>query len=278
MSDINDQNDGLSIEDLTLAAQKGDPEAQFQLGKRKVGQADHFGSEYDPGIRWLERAAIFKQHVGARRFLAQLFLTRSYNPVDEKQAVSWAIELASTGSDDAKDFLIEYLRKTIEKETSEPDQRQADVKNNQIHNNSGTTKANSGNTPDQNTTPIISQFEFGQSKEPQDQIDVKLFKLGVQCGLKCLDRAEMRLTSLRFIRRHPDLSGIAPKFLGEMIAEQYGYLDVGSDYGMAGMIDGADPLFDQRRNSFILGVYDGLDGNHPDESADKFVQIHLKLR
>lgn len=102
---------------------------------------------------------------------------------------------------------------------------------------------------------------------PRDETDLKLLLLGVRQGNECLSIAVHKLSASHFTRA--DIASSALD-LALQIATGRGYLELASNCGMDDVIDGADLFFDQRRAAFVVGVKEGLDGEDPDECAQRY--------
>ncbi len=89
---------------------------------------------------------------------------------------------------------------------------------------------------------------------PEDRLDFLLFAMGARAGLQCREDA-----------RDGPVSSLDPSLsLDEMafrIATRRELLNSGSVAGTKGRLDGADPMFDERRAIFIAGVEQGLVGD-----------------
>lgn len=252
----------MSDEDVFKCAQAGDTEAQFEIGVRKISSGSGSKEEIVSGLRWLERAAIYN-HLEAQLALAYLLLQGKTVPRNEAQGIRWAKEAVANGSEEAADLLVEFRGNGSQ---SSEDKAKGNSKGNR----------RSGNGPrypfsqSMRTLARSAGFEFNLAGSPRSAVDFQLLKRGVQRGLECRKAAVARLEDHRFIRNNPALAGSTPEDLGEIIAGNRGYLDVGADSGMEGIIDGADANFDQLRSSFILGVREGLSGITPDECVEYY--------
>ena len=119
-------------------------------------------------------------------------------------------------------------------------------------------------------------FEFNQTGYPKTAQDFEFLEKGVLRGLECRELAIARLDHHLFVMADPSLEDLSPEEYAETIAEDQGYLDVGSDAGMSRILDGAYFDFDQLRSCFILGVREGLDGVSPEECEEHY--SHLARR
>lgn len=252
----------MSDEDVLKCAQAGDTEAQFEIGVRKISSGGGSKEEIASGLRWLERAAIYN-HLEAQLALAYLFLQGKTVPRNESQGVRWAKEAVANGSEEAADLLVECRE-------NGPQVSEEKAKANSQRDRRSGSGPRSPFSQAMRTLARSAGFEFNLAGSPKSDVDFQLLKRGVQRGLECRKAAVARLEDHQFIRNNPSLAGSTPEDLGEIIAGNRGYLDVGSESGMQGIIDGADADFDQLRSSFILGVREGLSGITPDECAEYY--------
>jgi hypothetical protein len=103
--------------------------------------------------------------------------------------------------------------------------------------------------------PRSERFEFADLRADTTRLGKRLYKLGQSRGRACVEAMHEAL-------RGGNLSSAEPLAAARAIASRRGYLSVGLDKGMEGLIDGADPLFDQYRAAFIQGVENVID-NEP---------------
>jgi len=93
-------------------------------------------------------------------------------------------------------------------------------------------------------------FEFATVKDDRSAKGLKLYELGQLKASECISAAVDRIARKNLIAE--------PSILARELAQRRGYLSVGSDKGMVGLVDGSDIFFDQYRGAFIQGVEDGL--------------------
>jgi hypothetical protein len=252
----------MSEQDVLNCAQAGNAEAQFEIGVRKISSATSSKEEVAAGLRWLERSAV-RNHLEAQLALAYLLLQGKSVPQNRSEGIRWATEAVANGSEEAAALLRQFWE-------SAPQDTNEKAKGN----TGGQRRSGRGAKPAfsqaMQTLARNAGFEFNLAGNPKSDIDFQLLKRGVQRGLECRRAAITRLEDHRFIRKNPSLAGATPEDLGEIIAGNRGYLDVGSESGMAGIVDGADADFDQLRSSFILGVREGLSGITPDECVEYY--------
>jgi hypothetical protein len=86
----------------------------------------------------------------------------------------------------------------------------------------------------------------------------RFYDRGYETGIQCLRQAQVRMTrfvvTLEFEPHELSIQNVAYD-----IAERKGLIHIGNSAGMADMIDGADPFFDEAREAFIEGVRDAID-------------------
>ena len=249
------------LDAILLLAREGNADAQYELGQRIIiGQDTSFDSE--AGERWLQRAAQ-KNHRQAQFLLGSLYWNGTLKDKSQKQALNWLRKAADAGMSAAIELLSVIEDKNSEGQIAEWNHRRVlEVKAEAI------PKA----PPLIKVVGRATNFRDGSlghawSGAPRDKVDLKLLLLGVRRGNKCLSNAIDKLSASNLARA--DVASSAPS-LALQIATMRGYLELGSNRGMDGVVDGADPLFDQRRAAFIAGVKEGLDGEDPDECAQRY--------
>jgi len=248
---------------ILLLAREGNADAQYELAQRIIsGQDSSFDSE--AAERWLQRAAE-KNHRRAQFLLGALYWNDTFKDKSQKQALNWLRKAADAGMSSAIELLVVVEDKNAKDQIAEWNRRQVlEVK----------AEVNPEAPPPINIAGTISNtnvrdgtFGYAWSGSPRDKVDLKLLLLGVRRGNKCLSNAIDKLSASNLARA--DVAGLAPS-LAFQIATRRGYLELGSDRGMDGGVDGADLFFDQRRAAFIVGVKEGLDGEDPDECARRY--------
>lgn len=255
---VEDKNLDLDVEidRLIGSAQSGDIDAQFELGKQKLSGSAGVIQDIAAGFRWLERAALY-DHVEAQLMLASAYEKGDLAPQDLRKALRWAREAYRLGHKDAGSL----IRKIEQRQSvMEPKETQGVSQVRDPNQSAHSQPKHTGAIRSRN-----SNFDFDLSGQPYDSRDLRFLKRGVQRGLECMELASDHLRDADFVRKNPEFSHVEADVLAEVIARRRGYLDVGSDKGMAGLIDGADINFDQRRACFIRGVWEGIEGADLDE-------------
>jgi hypothetical protein len=94
-------------------------------------------------------------------------------------------------------------------------------------------------------------FEFANFALDTTKLGRKLYRLGEARGHSCV--------AAMYDANRMGKVGTADASTARAIAIRRGYLSVGIENGMEGLVDGADPLFDQYRAAFMKGVEDVID-------------------
>ena len=250
------------IHAILLLAREGDADAQYELGQRIVaGQDSSFDSE--AGERWLQRAAE-KNHRQAQFLLGSLYWNGTFKDKSQEQALNLLRKAAEAGMNPAIELLSVVEDRNSKDQFAEWNHRQVlEVKAEAIPKAPPPIKI-----VGKATNFRDGSFGHAWSGAPRDKVDLKLLLLGVRRGNKCLSNAIDKVSASNLARADV---GISAPSLALKIATRRGYLELGSNRGMDGVVDGADPFFDQRRAAFIAGVKEGLDGEDPDECAQRYV-------
>jgi hypothetical protein len=267
------------IADLRAAAQNGDPESQYALGLRfiyghgversnvlgerwlsQAGQSGHVEAQFSLGVLhwdgllldhgvqqarlWLELAA--KQgHTKALNMLPIVQARCQSRPTKVSKAAPQE-KITQSDPAEASDAAPQEKaeRSNITKPTVRPTQR----------------AAQDGLPPVGGRRPRTAHFEFSVDAAITDSENHRLFRRGVAKGKRCLKAAEQAL--MKRLVSTPDLtaSDERVRMVARGIASRRGYTLVGDAIGMEDLIDGSDPLFDERRAAFISGVFAGIDG------------------
>jgi hypothetical protein len=219
-------------------ARQGNGIAQYEIGKRKLRGEGGVEQDVDEAMRWLERASA-RSEIAATILLGIIHWKGLANEVNRMKAWDLIDIAAESGNPTAVRLL-----KTLELELFSDIADEADHKS-----PASSTKAYRS----QHTS--INLADGAYDGVPRDKLDAKLYLLGVKRGNACL----------RVASKTENNGNLPIDEMANRIAKRRGYLDIGIDRGMVGLIDGADPDFDQRREVFINGVNDGLGGVDADE-------------
>lgn len=103
---------------------------------------------------------------------------------------------------------------------------------------------------------------------PDDALDFALLALGTRQGRKCRADARERLARSKWVDPHVRGQGTAVDDLAHQLAVRRGLLHPGSNSGMKGKVDGADPLFEERRAIFVSGVEQCLSADEATEEGE----------
>lgn len=101
----------------------------------------------------------------------------------------------------------------------------------------------------------VARFDYANVAARKNKINNQLFLRGVEKGEACLRLTRRRLSYSTGSFFPPEEAATE---LARRIAARRGYTSIGLAVGMADLIDGSDPLFDEKRASFIEGVLDGI--------------------
>jgi TPR repeat protein len=246
---------------ILLLAREGNADAQYELGQRIISSQDS-SFDREAGERWLQRAAQ-KNHREAQFLLGSLYWNGTLKDKSQKQVLNWLRKAADAGMSAAIELLSVVEEKNSKDQIAEWNHRQVlEVKAEAIPKAPPLIKV-----VGKDTNFCDGSLGHAWSGAPRDKVDLKLLLLGDRRGNKCLSNAIDKLSASNLARA--DVASSAPS-LALQIATMRGYLELGSNRGMDGVVDGADPLFDQRRAAFIAGVKEGLDGEDPDECAQRY--------
>jgi hypothetical protein len=219
-------------------ARQGNGIAQYEIGKRKLRGEGGVEQDVDEAMRWLERASA-RSEIAATILLGIIHWKGLANEVNRMKA--W--DLIDIAAESGNPTAIRLL-KTLEHELF------SDITDEGAHK----SPASSAKAYRSQYTSI-NLADGAYDGVPRDKLDAKLYLLGVKRGNACL----------RIASKTENNGNLPIDEVANRIAKRRGYLDIGVDRGMIGLIDGADPDFDQRRDVFINGVNDGLGGVDADE-------------
>ena len=107
---------------------------------------------------------------------------------------------------------------------------------------------------------------------PDDALDFALLARGTRQGRKCRADAREQLARSSSIDPNVQDRAAAVDDLARSLAARRGLLRADSNSGMRGKVDGADPLFEERRAIFVSGVEQGLSADEADEEEERTVR------
>jgi hypothetical protein len=267
------------IADLRAAAQNGDPESQYALGLRFIyGHGVERSSVL--GERWLSQAGQ-SGHVEAQFSLGVLHWDGLLLDHGVQQARLWLELAAKQGHTKALNMLpivqarcqsrpTEVSKAAPQEKFTQSDPAEAsDAAPQEKAERSNITKmrvrsirraAQDGLPPVGGRRPRTAHFEFSVDAAITDSENHRLFRRGVAKGKRCLKAAEQALMQRLVSTSDLTASDERVRMVARAIASRRGYTLVGEAIGMEDLIDGSDPLFDERRAAFISGVFAGIDG------------------